>query len=455
MSTLVFVNLESFNQAEGAQSSRVTVPIPKDPYEAIRQTYLVGTDIESEPFRVRLGHLNSTVPLLPDHPLTHTTPVLVPILHRTARMAVHVPSAMSPGLSAGIGEVVAMSDLAFRKGFRSSYDSLPSPTLPVQKGYRGTSEIILGTDSEEDEEVKESLDSDSENEGVKDEGPTAKDKDLAAGDEGLAAGVKDPGVDDESYGLDFESHSMDDERHGLDEEGRSVKIDGLGLEEDEEEAVPRGQQQAASVMRKAVSAPLGLGYGALRCRELALEGDHVYSTFEPTLTTWTDPKDGMVSIDVPIYPPSAPPVQTPPSHEWTSGSLPISPSPSFVPSLVSSPMIQLTVPSPTALHMATSTATIPVNEDPFIEVGAQLELYRSILQDHTQRLDVMPPTRFVEIDRDARELYTRSREVKDEIFSQRYQFRSLEHEQERTIRELHELRGRVTALEQERDRREQ
>nr|GFB71780.1 hypothetical protein [Tanacetum cinerariifolium] len=235
-------------EVDGAQSSRVTVPIPKDPYEAITQTYLVGTDIESEPFRVRLGHLNSTVPLLPDHPLTHTTPVLVPILHKTARMVVHVPSAMSPGLSAGIGEVAAMSDLAFRKGFRSSYDS------------------------KEDEEVKESLDSDSKNEGVKDEGPTAKDKDLAAGDEGLAAGVKGPGVDDESYGLDYESHSMDDERHGLDEEGRGVKIDGLGLEEDEEEAVPRGQQQAAPVMRKAVSAPLGLGYGALRCRELALEG---------------------------------------------------------------------------------------------------------------------------------------------------------------------------------------
>nr|GFD39135.1 hypothetical protein [Tanacetum cinerariifolium] len=44
----------------------------------------------------------------------------------------------------------------------------------------------------------------------------------------------------------------------------------------------------------------------------------------------------------------------------------------------------------------------------------------------------MPPTLFAEIDRDVRELYTRSGAVRDGIFSQRYQFRSLEHEQERT-----------------------
>nr|GFB92210.1 hypothetical protein [Tanacetum cinerariifolium] len=48
--------------------------------------------------------------------------------------------------------------------------------------------------------------------------------------------------------------------------------------------------------------------------------------------------------------------------------------------------IPLTVPSP----IATLTATIPVDED-----------------------------RFIEIDRDVRELYTRSGAVRDEIFSQR------------------------------------
>ncbi|GKE19371.1 hypothetical protein Tco_1426948 [Tanacetum coccineum] len=50
MSTLVFVDLESSTQADGAQSSRVPVPLPEDPYEAIRQAYLDGTDTKSEPF---------------------------------------------------------------------------------------------------------------------------------------------------------------------------------------------------------------------------------------------------------------------------------------------------------------------------------------------------------------------------------------------------------------------
>ncbi|GKG20631.1 hypothetical protein Tco_0380432, partial [Tanacetum coccineum] len=50
MSTLVFFDPEISTQADGAQSSRVPVPLPKDPYKAIRQTYLVGTNTESEPF---------------------------------------------------------------------------------------------------------------------------------------------------------------------------------------------------------------------------------------------------------------------------------------------------------------------------------------------------------------------------------------------------------------------
>ncbi|GKD53664.1 hypothetical protein Tco_1287051, partial [Tanacetum coccineum] len=147
-------------------------------------------------------------------------------------------------------------------------------------------------------------------------GPTAEDEDPTAGVEG-------PDMDDKSHGLDDESHSLDDKGH-------SIESDGLGLEE--EKAVPGGQQYAAPVVGTTVSAPLGLGYGALRRRELALEEDH------PTLTTWTDPEDGMVYIDVPAYPPPAPPVHTPPSLEWTSGSLPISLSHFVVPSPVSSPM---------------------------------------------------------------------------------------------------------------------
>nr|GEU83590.1 reverse transcriptase domain-containing protein [Tanacetum cinerariifolium] len=52
-----------------------------------------------------------------------------------------------------------------------------------------------------------------------------------------------------------------------------------------------------------------------------------------------------------------------------------------------------------------------------------------------------------EIDRNVRELYTRSRVVRDEIFSQRYRFRSLEHEQERTAVTFGALWRHVLALE--------
>nr|GEW43459.1 hypothetical protein [Tanacetum cinerariifolium] len=386
MSIPVFADLESSTQANGAQSSRVPTPLPEDPYEAIRQAYLVGTDTESEPFEdpesktpesphivtpptchveesegsgtsgVRSTTSDSTTPLSPDYPFTHTTPVLVPILRRTTHMVVCVLPVMSPGLSVVIAEVAAMPDSAFHKRFRSSYDSLPSPTLPVRKRYRGTYELILGTDSEE---IDESSDSDSKSKDTEDEGPTAEDEDPAVRDKGLVARVEGPdvddesyGLDDESYGLDYESHGVDDEICGLDNEGYGIKSDGLGL--GEEEVVPEGQQQAAPVVRTTVSTPLGLGYGALRRRELALEEDRMYSTFEVGQCSGSTPEPGRSE-------------RTPPSPDWTPGSFSISSSLSVIPSPVSSPTISLTVPSPIPSPMPTSTSSIPVDEDQFIE----------------------------------------------------------------------------------------
>ncbi|GKB98441.1 hypothetical protein Tco_0984578 [Tanacetum coccineum] len=282
--------------------------LESDPYEAIRQAYLDGTGIKSKPTEdpVEIETPESPLTVAPPISLPESTlPTLVPILCKTVHMAMHVPPVMSSGLSASMEEVTAMSKSAFRKRFRSSYGNLPSlspPGLPSRKRYQGTFELV--EDDEEDEEIKESLDSDSVSEDAMDEGPTAEDKDPAARDEGLAAG-------DEGPGLGVESYDSDDER-------------------EEEKAVPEGQQQAALVVGTTVSAPLGLRYGALRHRELALEEDHVYSMFEvgqgskstleserpervsasgqPTLTTYTDPKDGMVYIDVPAYPPTTPPI---------------------------------------------------------------------------------------------------------------------------------------------------
>ncbi|GJU33724.1 hypothetical protein Tco_1182078 [Tanacetum coccineum] len=92
---------------------------------------------------------------------------------------------------------------------------------------------------------------------------------------------------------------------------------------------------------------------------------------------------------------------TPPSPVWSPGSLPVSSAPSAIPL----PMISSTIPLPIASPVATPTAPF-WRRDPIIEIGT-FELYRGIHQDHTQRLDAMPPTVFADIDKDVRELYTR------------------------------------------------
>ncbi|GJR98803.1 hypothetical protein Tco_0270977 [Tanacetum coccineum] len=395
----------------------VPVPFPEDPYEAIRQACLVETDTDSEPFEdpvetrtpelphtiasptslpdstppichaeesedsdmsgARSTSLDFTASLLPDHPLTHTLPTLVPFLRRTARMAVRVPPAMSPDLSASIVEVAAMSDSAFRKRFRSSYETSPSsspPDLLLRNHSRGTSELVEEDEEDEDEEVEESLDSDSESEDGEDEGPTAEDEGLATGD-------------------------------------------------------------------KSLGEPLRLGYRALRRREIVLREGQMPSVFEvghgsrsvpepkrpervsalrqPILTTWIDLEDSRAYIDVPAYPPPASTVQTPPSPEWLSGSLLVFPAPSTVPSPISSPMIPLTVPS-----LVASPATVEV-EGFLTKLGAQVEMQGGLIHDHMVQLGELSPALFERYDRDIGELFTRSGAVRDEIFSQRYRLRSL------------------------------
>ncbi|GJW07605.1 hypothetical protein Tco_1570028 [Tanacetum coccineum] len=284
MSTPVFVDPESSTQADGAQSSRVPVPLPEDPYEAIRQAYLDETDTESEPFEdpIDTETLESPLVIAPLVPLSESTlPVLVPILRKTTRMAVHVPHAMSSGLSASLAEVAAMSESTLYKRFRSSYKSSPSvspPDLLLRKRYRGTSELVEDSE-EEDEEIGEIMDFDSVSKDAEDEGRTAEDEDPTAEDEGLTAGVEGPSMDDESYGLDDEGNGRDDESRGIDDEGHSVESDRLSLEE-EEEAIPGGQQQAPPVVGTTVSESLGLGYGALRRQELSLKEGDVYNAFE-------------------------------------------------------------------------------------------------------------------------------------------------------------------------------
>ncbi|GKC06770.1 hypothetical protein Tco_0998380, partial [Tanacetum coccineum] len=147
MSTLVFVDPEIGTDTESEPFEDLGTESPESPY-------IVASPISFPDSTPPVGHIeesegsgtssvgstpsNSTTPLSPDHPLTRDTPVLVPSLRRTARMAVRIQPVLSPGYSTRIAEATSMFDVAFHKRFRSSYESSPSlsPTLPVQKQYR-------------------------------------------------------------------------------------------------------------------------------------------------------------------------------------------------------------------------------------------------------------------------------------------------------------------------------
>ncbi|GJX98331.1 hypothetical protein Tco_0355350 [Tanacetum coccineum] len=310
MSTTAYVDSETITQADKDQNSRVPVPLPYDPYVAVRQAQLVDTDIESDPeeapseagesqplgsrlplmgeeFKASKPSGTRTIPshsptssdstasLSLDHPLTQVSPTPTP-----TRVSFHP----------------ALSPSSFCKRYRSSYEtsSSSSLTLPTRKRYRGTSELILDTETKD-----ESSDSDVEGEGSEDEGPS---------------------LDDESYGLEDE-----------------------GLDSEEGEAAPEGEG----------SMPSTFEVGQSSRSVPKQEGVERKSTFrQPTLFTWVDPEDGRVYTDILTYVPPVAPVQTPPYPEWSSGSLPVSPS-------------SLVVPSPIASLVTTPEAIISADEDQF------------------------------------------------------------------------------------------
>nr|GFD33634.1 hypothetical protein [Tanacetum cinerariifolium] len=139
---------------------------------------------------------------------------------------------------------------------------------------------------------------------------------------------------------------------------------------DEEEAVLEGQQLAVLVVDSMADEPLGLGFGALRRHELTLGEGSMPSTFKIGHSSRHQDRSSILCTS-----------SDPASPEWSSGSLPVLPSSPTVPKLVASPV---TIP----------IATIAVDEDEFLEVGAQLDLHESILHDHTQHLDALLPILF-------------------------------------------------------------
>ncbi|GJZ48713.1 hypothetical protein Tco_0602545 [Tanacetum coccineum] len=301
-------------------------------------------------------------------------------------MAVRTQPTLSLGMSARIEEAAALSPSSFRKRYRSSYKTpspSSSPTLPIRKRYRGTSELVEDTEDE-------SLDSDTEGEGSEDEVPSLEDK---------GPGLKDEGPSSE--------------------------------EEEEEEAAPKGQQHAVLVVDTAVNEPLGLGYGALRRQQQMVEETH--APRPPVRAIWVDHVDGTVYTDILIHvPPVRIPVQIPPSPEWSSSSLPVSPS-------------SLAVPTPVASPVIAPAAAIAVDEGEFLEepgAGARVHfgaIWRPVLalESWARHVDAQ----------------------RAEMWRAKYDDHRLIHDllvQNTTMqRELQEMRYRVTILEREGSHRRQ
>ncbi|GKD04378.1 hypothetical protein Tco_1179352 [Tanacetum coccineum] len=168
----------------------------------------------------------------------------------------------------------------------------------------------------------------------------------------------------------------------------------------------------------------------LESEEVALEDQQLL-----VRTTWEDPKDGTVYMDIEWdMPPVHSPIQIPPSLVG----IPSSPGWSLEP-LSDSPVIRSQEASPVP-------ATV-VDEDDFLEIGAQLELLGSILHDHIERLDVLLPTIFKGYGRDFTELFARYKDQRE--------IHDLRMQRAADQCELQELRDRVTALERRMDRIEE
>nr|GEZ12890.1 hypothetical protein [Tanacetum cinerariifolium] len=170
MSTPVFIDPEISTQADGAQSPRVPVPFPEDTYEAIRQAYLFEMDIESEPVE---DPVETKTPVSPH---TVASPTSLPNSTPPTR---HVEESEDSDTSGARSTPLDFTEslspdhpLPILHPPWCSHKSSPSSSsldLPSRKHSRGTSELV--EDEEEDDEVEENLDSDSESEDTKDEGP--------------------------------------------------------------------------------------------------------------------------------------------------------------------------------------------------------------------------------------------------------------------------------------------
>nr|GFB10506.1 hypothetical protein [Tanacetum cinerariifolium] len=242
----------------------------------------------------------------------------------------------------------------------------PSPTLPIRKRYRGTSEPILDTKTEDDESKAE----------------------------GSGLGSKES--------------------------------EDKGPESEGEEAAPEGQQHSDTTSPEWSSGSLPVSPSSPAVPTLvASPTDSSPVTVEAESFLAEDPEAGAGEGYSDFRSDTT-------SPEWSSGSLPVSPSSPTVPTLVAS----LTDSSPVA-------SPVTVEAESFLaELGAHVEFQGGLVHDRAQRLDALPPTLDEGYDLDLRELYTR---LIHDLLVQNTMMQ----------RELQELKDRVTTLEQKGSRRGQ
>ncbi|GKG29107.1 hypothetical protein Tco_0416472, partial [Tanacetum coccineum] len=86
-------------------------------------------------------------------------------------------------MSARIAEATSLSPSSFCKRYRSSYE-IPSPssslTLPIQKRYWGTSELVEDTEDESSDSDTEGEVLEDESPGLEDEGPGSEEEEEEA-----------------------------------------------------------------------------------------------------------------------------------------------------------------------------------------------------------------------------------------------------------------------------------
>ncbi|GJW81601.1 hypothetical protein Tco_0145576 [Tanacetum coccineum] len=228
--------LEDPIKTKEPQSLPITsAPIPSHDYTPATPL----SDEESEAFetsetRITSPHFTTpssdfTSPLSPNNPLsTQTSLTLTPYrafyYRSTTRIAVRTHPTLSSSILARVTEVMTLSPLSFYKKYRSSYktpSSLASPAsslaLPSRKRYRGTSEPIVDTKTEEDELEAKGIDSESEE--SEDEGLGSRIEEATSEDQQQEAVPIEDTVADESFSLGYGAarrRSLElEERHGL------------------------------------------------------------------------------------------------------------------------------------------------------------------------------------------------------------------------------------------------